>query len=417
MSHIFISYARKDIMFAKKVVQALADKKVDTWKDWENIPPAEDWEDEIYRGIEDADVFLFLISPNSVRSEMCKKEIEHAIRNGKRIVTILIHDTGTANILPHLSKIQWIACRDGQDDFDKAIEAIRITIHTDYEWLKYHTAMQRKALNWKQHADPSRLLREKELREAEEQFSEAGQKDPQPTDLQRQYLLESRRRETRTRNILLGISAVAIATLIFLAVFARTQQNIADDNALTAVANQNVAQTAQADAEEQTKIARSGELAAAAISNLDTDPERSILLSMQAIRVINAEGEALPEAVDALQRSLHTSRVQLTIPIYEKQGTGDTTEILNIHKFCGFVDSHDANRTAARRGRGRIRVGGKRCRRQSRWDLSGRLRSCRTRREGGERSGARQGRDGERSKRRPAKAEQRGWGCHGPDRR
>ena len=77
MSHIFISYSRKDLDFAQKIVDALAANDLDTWIDWKSIPKGEDWEHEIYRGIEEADAFLFLLSPDSVTSEMCNKEIAH----------------------------------------------------------------------------------------------------------------------------------------------------------------------------------------------------------------------------------------------------------------------------------------------------------------------------------------------------
>ena len=90
MSHIFISYSRKDIDFAQKIVDALAANDLDTWIDWKSIPKGEDWEQEIYRGIEEADAFLFLVSPDSVASEMCNKEIDHAVANGKRILPIVI---------------------------------------------------------------------------------------------------------------------------------------------------------------------------------------------------------------------------------------------------------------------------------------------------------------------------------------
>ncbi|MDP6599762.1 MAG: toll/interleukin-1 receptor domain-containing protein, partial [Candidatus Poribacteria bacterium] len=35
------------------------------WADWQDIPPTADWLAEIYRGIEAADSFLFIISPDS----------------------------------------------------------------------------------------------------------------------------------------------------------------------------------------------------------------------------------------------------------------------------------------------------------------------------------------------------------------
>jgi hypothetical protein len=79
MSHIFISYSRKDLAFAQKIVEALAANDLDTWIDWKSIPKGEDWEQEIYCGIEDADIFLFLISPNSVASEVCNKKINQSM--------------------------------------------------------------------------------------------------------------------------------------------------------------------------------------------------------------------------------------------------------------------------------------------------------------------------------------------------
>jgi HD-GYP domain-containing protein (c-di-GMP phosphodiesterase class II) len=193
MSHIFISYSRKDIEVAQKIVDTLAANDLDTWIDWKSIPKGENWEQEIYRGIEGADAFLFLISPESVASEMCHKEIAHAVQNGKRILPIVLHDAEPNIVHPEVSKRNWIFCRDGQDDFNKAIEETRTTIHTDYEWLKYHTRLQVKALEWDHSKDVSRLIRGKELQEAEQLLATAGsQKDPQPTSMQRLYVLASR---------------------------------------------------------------------------------------------------------------------------------------------------------------------------------------------------------------------------------
>ena len=49
MSHIFISYSRKDLAIAQKIVDILAADDLDTWIDWKSIPKGEDWEQEIYR--------------------------------------------------------------------------------------------------------------------------------------------------------------------------------------------------------------------------------------------------------------------------------------------------------------------------------------------------------------------------------
>jgi hypothetical protein len=231
MSHIFISYSRSDLKLAQKIVDALSACKLDTWIDWKSIPKGEDWEQEIYRGIEEADAFLFLISPDSVKSEMCNREIAHAVKNGKRILPVFIADAENKRIYDvtdqflyneqkeEIHRRNFIICRQGSDEFDTTIEEIQTTIHTDYEWVRYHTELLVKALNWERHKDDSRLLRGKELRESYKQLALASKDtDPWPTDLQRQYLSASQKHENSliSRTRLFGL--VFLVTLILVGI-------------------------------------------------------------------------------------------------------------------------------------------------------------------------------------------------------
>ncbi len=87
----------------------------------------------------------------------------------------------------------------------------------------------------------------------------------------------------------------------------------------TAQAN---AETQQKEAERQARLATSRELAAAAVKNLEVDPELSILLALQAVTTTYAVDDlTLPEALDALHQALPASRVRLTLtghtdPVY-----------------------------------------------------------------------------------------------------
>lgn len=72
-------------------------------------------------------------------------------------------------------------------------------------------------------------------------------------------------------------------------------------------------QRGQAEAERRVATAR--ELAAAAVSSLADDPERSMLLALAAVDETRSHGdEALPEAVEALHRAVTASRVLLRVP-------------------------------------------------------------------------------------------------------
>lgn len=129
--------------------------------------------------------------------------------NGKRILPIYISNINVDEInrafhedkpREEISRRNYIYYRGAQDDFNKAIEEIRNTIHTDFEWLTYQRELQVKALKWEQKKDASRLLRGKELREGEQKLTEINNKaDPQPTKLQREYVLASRRNEEQQR--------------------------------------------------------------------------------------------------------------------------------------------------------------------------------------------------------------------------
>lgn len=222
MNHIFISYSRKDMDGAQKIVDALSRENLEIWIDWNSIPKGEDWEQEIYRGIEQAEAFLFLISPDSIRSEMCNREILHAIKNKKRILPILLRTADMNEFLrpvagAEIQRLNWVLCRDGLDDFPPAIHTMLRTIRTDYEWVRFHTMLQVKALTWDQNRrDASRLLRGRELKGAEEMVGKIRTDiEPALTDTQKRYLSESRR-AVRRRQTIPVIAFLGMALAVFI---------------------------------------------------------------------------------------------------------------------------------------------------------------------------------------------------------
>src|SRR5690349_1317554 len=192
MAKVFISYSRKDIVFAKRLTAELQKCDLDFWIDWEGIPPTVDWWQEIEKGIEEADVFLFLISPDSVRSKVCGQEIETAVSNGKRVIPVVVRESSWDETPPQLRHLNYIFIRQG-DDFEVAVNQLINAFQTDYEWAATHRRLQVKALEWDRSArEVSYLLRGRDLREAEQQLARNTSKEPHPTDLQRAFVFESR---------------------------------------------------------------------------------------------------------------------------------------------------------------------------------------------------------------------------------
>jgi len=68
-------------------------------------------------------------------------------------------------------------------------------------------------------------------------------------------------------------------------------------------------------AERGARVATARELAAAAVANLEVDPELSILLAIEAVQTTrSADGSPLPEAEEALHRAVTASRLELGVP-------------------------------------------------------------------------------------------------------
>ena len=91
---------RKQTGIARDLNDTLRKLERDTWVDWRSIPDTAEWRSEIFAAIEAAHNFLFIISPDSLSSKMCRLEVAHAVANNKRIVTILHRPLGPKDKVP-----------------------------------------------------------------------------------------------------------------------------------------------------------------------------------------------------------------------------------------------------------------------------------------------------------------------------
>jgi WD40 repeat protein/transcriptional regulator with XRE-family HTH domain len=141
--------------------------------------------------------------------------------------------------------------------------------------------------------DAARKLAETEKARAEEQMQSANR-------------LRSRNR------LIAGAGAVVLLLAILAALFGlQSNQNStrAESNFGIAQANAATAEAESQRAESEKQLAISRELAIAAVSNLEIDPERSILLALHALSVAHTS-----EAESALHGAVQASRVQFAFP-------------------------------------------------------------------------------------------------------
>ncbi len=284
MSGVFISYSRRDKAFVARLQEALAGRGYDVWVDWQDIPPSAEWFEEIRAGIRAADGFAYVISPDSVASTVCARELEQAVEDGKRIVPVVHRDPDGADVPEAVAALNWIFLREG-DDFDAGLEQVVTALEQDLEHVRMHTRLGVAASRWDAGGrDRAQLVRGAELAAAEAWLVSGSGKQPEATRLQREYVLASRQAATRRQRTVIG--AVTLALLVSLA--------------LAAVA---VVQRSHAIHERNVAFAR--QLEADARANFTRDPELSVLLAVRA-----ADVDPGPTTEEALREALAQSHVR-----------------------------------------------------------------------------------------------------------
>jgi WD40 repeat protein len=267
---LLISYSRVDKDFVRNLYETLTITagipEENIWIDWDDIPPAADWMDEITRAIGAADAFVFVISPDSLNSKVCAQEIGIAVENNKKLIPIVFRDPQETDPLPEkISSTNWIFMRQ-DDDPEEALALLLEAVNTDLDWVREHTRILKRALEWDQQGqDKSFLLRGVDLDTAEGWQANAVEgKDPQPTPLQTMYIQSSRQdAKRRRRNLLIGVS-IALVVSIVLGITALFQWQ---------------------DAQDQAEINLVRQLSAQATSKMDERLDLASLLSLEALRL------------------------------------------------------------------------------------------------------------------------------------
>lgn len=224
MPDLFISYSRRDSTFGRTLHTTLKAQQRAVWMDWEDILPTAEWWRAICEGIEQSDNFVFILSPDSLASVVCNLEIEYARQHHKRIIPILFRDIDEKQLFASLTTVMvtdipvyvqsllgsrqldqlvrdnwqslarhnWLMFRpDG--DFESQMQQLTVALDTDIQHVRQHTRLLVQALEWQQNQrNWSFLLFGEEIAASEAWLAASADKEPAPTDLQREYIAASR---------------------------------------------------------------------------------------------------------------------------------------------------------------------------------------------------------------------------------
>jgi WD40 repeat protein len=284
VADVFISYSRKDKVFVQHLAAALEQRGRDAWIDWDDIKPAENFMDAIYAAIEEAQTFVFIISPDSVESVVCGRELGHALKHNKRLIPLVFKDAPADKVPPALNVLNWIHLSTAEE-LETGVTQLIAACDADLVWIRMHTRLLVRAQDWQtKQRNASLLLSGDDLRDAENLVSLSSGKQPSLTELQQGYVLVSRQQATRLQRTRLIAATVALITALALATLAFWQYRVAN---------------------EGRRVATAQRLAAEANRVRDESPQLSLLLGVEAQQITRREGEPpVAEASSALMKTL-----------------------------------------------------------------------------------------------------------------
>lgn len=265
MAVAFLSYAREDLPFVRRLAAALQARNREVWVDLEDVIPSARWREEIRTGITTADAVVFVITPDSVASVVCREELDYATEAPKRLVPIIARKTSTASVPQTLAELSWLSFLDDVD-FEAGVDRLVEVLDTDIDQVHLYTRLLTRAREWEARGhDRSLLLRGGDLRAAETWLADQVDRTPAVSAAQVELIQASRSAATR-RQRGLGVMGVLMAVVLaVLTVFSVIQRQAAQERQRDVTARQLVAQ-------------------ASAIQ--DNNPRTALMLSIAAARAI-----------------------------------------------------------------------------------------------------------------------------------
>jgi hypothetical protein len=237
---VFISYSRDDIGFADQLVAALESFGFELLIDRQGIPGGEDWKAQLRHMIVEADSIVFVLSPRSAVSKLCEWEVEEADQLNKRLLPIVCAPLASVSVPSRLADLNYIYFypepRVSGSGFGSGLGRLVAALNTDLDWIKDHTRLGALSERWQtRKKDVALLLRGDELEEAERWLARKSHSAPEPTELLRAFLTESRNAEAarmdRERQQLAEIAAAQAAREAALKKAEDAQANIANEQA------------------------------------------------------------------------------------------------------------------------------------------------------------------------------------------
>jgi TIR domain len=146
-STAFISYSRRDAEFAEHLLAGLKSLGVDAYLDRKDIAPGEAWRDRLGKLIAASDAVVFVLSPDSASSDICRWEAEQAHELGKRLLPVIRRDLVDQKAPELLAARNYIFSRS-DSEFADALAMLAEAIARDIDLVREQTRLSQLAHDW-----------------------------------------------------------------------------------------------------------------------------------------------------------------------------------------------------------------------------------------------------------------------------
>lgn len=195
---VFLCYAREDLDFVQRLHARLIEAGRRVWVDWSGIPVTADWMKQIEAAIDGVETLVFVLSQDSLRSQVCRLELAHALKRGKRIAPIVFKGVRDDDIPHEIRGIQYLSFDDG-GPFDSMFACLIAGLDEDQEWTRDHTRLLLRTIDWQEGRGD--LLQGGAIDNAERLLALAPSRRPALTPAQVEFVRLSRQHDENQRRV------------------------------------------------------------------------------------------------------------------------------------------------------------------------------------------------------------------------
>src|SRR4029077_19032631 len=99
----------------------------------------------------------FVVTPEAVKSERCKWEVDRTVALSKRLLPVIYKPVADASIPDKLRRLQFVRFDTGRA-LTRSIAELAEALRVDLDWIREHTRLSELATRWIARNQPESLL-------------------------------------------------------------------------------------------------------------------------------------------------------------------------------------------------------------------------------------------------------------------